>query len=96
MARTVGGAAFLSAQCAEHAAKDEMIALPREEKSIFLKTQVLIRRDNPSRLASEFVRAFMKRLDHAGLYQPELPPSANGATVAPKSGDNAVSRNVSP
>jgi len=84
VARTVGGAAFLSAQGAEHLAKDEMIARPLEEKSIFLKTQVLIRRDNPTKLASEFVRAFMKRLDHAGLYQPELPLlSSNGRHVEP-------------
>lgn len=74
VARTVGGAAFLSLQGAEHAAKDEMILRPLEEKGIFLKTNVLMRRDNPSKLVSEFVRAFIKRLDQAGLYQPELPP----------------------
>jgi DNA-binding transcriptional LysR family regulator len=74
VARTFGGAAFLSSQGAEHATKDEMILRPLEEKGIFLKTQVLIRRDNPSKLVSEFVRAFMKRLDAAGLFQPELPP----------------------
>lgn len=74
LARTIGGAAFLSLQGAQHAAKDEMILCPLEEKGIFLRTQVLIRRDNPSKLVSEFVRAFIKRLDAAGLYQPELPP----------------------
>jgi hypothetical protein len=51
-----------------------MILRPLEEKGIFLRTQVLIRRDNPSKLVSEFVRAFIKRLELAGLFQPELPP----------------------
>ncbi len=74
LARTIGGAAFLSLQGAQHAAKDEMILRPLEEKGIFLRTQVLIRRDNPSKLVSQFVHAFIKRLELAGLYQPELPP----------------------
>lgn len=74
LARMVGGAAFLSRQGAEHAAKDEMILRPLEEEGISLKAQVLIRRDHPSKMVSEFVRAFMKRLANVGLYQPELPP----------------------
>lgn len=73
LARTVGGAAFLSRQGAEHAAKDEMMLCPLEEEGISLKAQVLIRRDHPSKMVSEFVRAFIKRLAQAGLYQPELP-----------------------
>jgi len=85
VARTVGGAAFLSAQGAEHAAHDEMIARPLEEKGIFLKTQILARRDNPSKLVSEFVRTFMKRFDLAGLYQPELPSVAGNG----RRGDSA-------
>lgn len=73
LARTVGGATFLSAQGAEHAANDEMIALPLEEKGIFLKTQLLAQRGNSSKLVGDFARAFMKRLNEVGLYQPELP-----------------------
>jgi len=75
----VGGAAFLSPQGAEHAAKDEMVLHRLEEKSIFLKTQVLVQRENPSKLVSEFVRVFMKRLTQVGLYQPDLPPFAGEA-----------------
>lgn len=82
VARTVSGVAFLSAQGAEHAAKHEMVARPLEEKGIFLKTQLIVRRENPSKLVSEFVRTFMKRLELSGLYQPELPQSANGAGQA--------------
>jgi hypothetical protein len=73
IARTVCGAAFLSRQGAEHAAKDEMMLCLLEEEGISLKAQVLIRRDHPSKMVSEFVRAFIKRLAQAGLYQPELP-----------------------
>lgn len=72
LARRMGGAAFLSAQGAEHA-KDEMILRPLEEKGISLRTHVLIRRDNPPKMVSEFVRAFIKRIELAGLFQPELP-----------------------
>lgn len=89
LARRVGGAAFLSAQGAEHAAKDEMIVRPLEEKGLFLKTQVLIRRDNPSKMVSEFVRAFIKRLELAGLYQPDLP-----AFVGNGNGHRIDSRNL--
>lgn len=85
VARMVGGAAFLSAQGAEHAAKEDMIARPLEENGIFLKTHLIARRENPSRLVNEFVRAFMKRLSQAGLYQPELLPLAdNESFVKPK------------
>jgi hypothetical protein len=59
-----------------------MVALPLEEKGTFPKTQLVVQRGNPSKQVSEFVRVFMKRLSLAGLCQPELPQSANGAGQA--------------
>jgi DNA-binding transcriptional LysR family regulator len=81
VAHMVGGATFLSPQGAEHAAKYEtLVARPLEEKGLFLKTQILVHRENPSKLVGEFVRAFIGRLTQAGLYQPDLPQSSNGHT----------------
>jgi hypothetical protein len=39
---------------------------------MFLKTQVLVERGNPSKRVKEFDRALMKRLSLASLYQPNL------------------------
>ena len=80
--RLIGGAAFLSPQGAARAATDEVILLPLEEKDIFLKTQLVARTENTSMLVSEFVRTFVKRLKHAGLYQPALEASTNVASCA--------------
>ncbi|MGB6723571.1 MAG: LysR family transcriptional regulator [Terracidiphilus sp.] len=80
--RLIGGAAFLSPQGAARAATDEVILLPLEEKDIFLKTQLVARTENASMLVSEFVRTFVKRLKHAGLYQPALEASTNVASCA--------------
>jgi len=55
-----------------------MTLLPLDDKAIFLKTHILVQRDNPSKLVSEFVRAFISRLNQVGLYQPDLQPSRNG------------------
>ena len=79
MAHVVGGAAFLSPHGAAHVAKYETLAPRRlDDKVLFLKTQILVQRDNPSKLASEFVRAFIARLIQLGLYQSDLPLSMNG------------------
>jgi hypothetical protein len=59
-----------------------MVALPLEEKGIFLKTQLLAQRGNSSKLVADFARAFIKRLNEVGLYQPELPPPANAIAPA--------------
>jgi DNA-binding transcriptional LysR family regulator len=70
--RLYGGAAFLSPQGAERAATDEVILRTLAEKQVFLKTQILARSENTSKLIAEFVRTFVKRLKQAGLYQPAL------------------------
>lgn len=74
-----GGAAFLSPYSAEHAATSDVILRPLEEKGIFLRAQLVVRNDNTSTLVDEFVRSFIKRLTHDGLYQPELPYPVTGA-----------------
>jgi len=68
--RLYGGAAFLSPQGAERAATGELILRTLVEKQVFLKTQILARSENTSKLVAEFVRTFVKRLKQAGLYQP--------------------------
>ena len=51
VAHMVGGATFLSPQGAEHAAKYEtLIARTLDEKGLFLKTQIIVHRENPSKL----------------------------------------------
>lgn len=68
--RLYGGAAFLSPQGAERAATDEVILRTLAEKQVYLKTQLLARSENSSKLVAEFVRTFVKRLKQAGLYRP--------------------------
>ncbi len=70
--RLVGGAAFLSPQGAERAATADHALCSLAESEIFLKTQILARADNSSKLVAELVRTFVKRLKQYGLYQPEL------------------------
>ena len=77
--RPYGGAAFLSPQGAERAATDEVILRTLAEKQVYLKTQLLARSENTSKLVAEFVRTFVKRLKQAGLYQPS--PWDTAATV---------------
>jgi DNA-binding transcriptional LysR family regulator len=78
--RLIGGAAFLSPHGAARAATDEVVLLPLEDGDIFLKTQLVARTENASMLVSEFVRTFVKRLKHVGLYQPVLSESEIDAT----------------
>jgi len=82
LVRMFGGAAFLSPHGAEHAATNEVMLRPLDEKGIFLKTQLVVRSDNTSTLVDEFVRSFIKRLTHDGLYQPEVPHPVTGAVRA--------------
>jgi DNA-binding transcriptional LysR family regulator len=82
MVREVDGAAFLTPHGAEHAAKDGVVLRLLEETDIFLATQLAVRADNSSKLISEFVRTFVKRLKHAGLHQPDLPKSTIDANCA--------------
>lgn len=73
--RLYKGAAFLSPQGAARAATDDLVLCSLSEDKLFLKTQLLVRADNPSKLLSEFVRTLVKRLKQADLYQPSLVPS---------------------
>lgn len=82
LVRMFGGAAFLSPHGAEHAATNDVMFRPLEEKGTFLKTQLVLRSDNTSTLVDEFVRSFIKRLTNDDLYQPELPHPTNGAVHA--------------
>jgi hypothetical protein len=82
LVRMFGGAAFLSPHGAEHASTNDVVLRPLDEKGIFLKTQLVVRSDNTSTLVDEFVRSFIKRLTHDGLYQAELPHPVTGAVRA--------------
>jgi DNA-binding transcriptional LysR family regulator len=73
----VGGAAFLSPRGAASAAKDGVALCILGEEDLFLSTHLVARAENGSMLVSEFERTFVKRLKHAGLYQPI--PSEAGA-----------------
>lgn len=70
--RLYNGAAFLSPQGAERAATEDLVLCSLSEDKLFLKTQLLVRADNPSKLLGEFVRTLVKRLKQADLYQPHL------------------------
>lgn len=78
----LGGAAFLSPHGAARVATDEVVVRPLDEREIYLKTQIIARAENSSMLLGEFVRTFVKRLKHAGLYQPDLPTHTDGAKCA--------------
>lgn len=67
-----GGAAFLSPQGAERAATEDLALCSLAERDLLLKTHILARADNPSKLVAELVRTFVRRLKQGGLYQPAL------------------------
>jgi len=70
--RLYKGAAFLSPQGAERAAANDLVLCSLAEEGLYLKTQLLVRTDNCSKLLAEFLRTSVKRLKQAGLYRPTL------------------------
>lgn len=101
--RLYGGAAFLSPQGAERAATDDLALCSLAESGIFLKTHLLARAENTSKLVAELVRTFVKRLKQGGLYQPELhhPERKNrltptSALLGPEVTPNLTQKPVSP
>lgn len=82
MVRQTGGAAFLAPHGAEQNAKEGLVLRSLGEQEILLTTHLVVREDNTSKLLSEFVRTFVKRLKQASLYQPVLPESVLGADCA--------------
>jgi DNA-binding transcriptional LysR family regulator len=57
-----GGFAFLTRTGAFRVAKHGLIAKPLDEDNLRLDVHLAVRADNPSKLLSEFVRAFMMKL----------------------------------
>jgi len=82
MVRQTGGAAFLATITTPDAGIDGVVLRCLGEQDIFLSTQLVVRADNSSKLVSEFVRAFVKRLKHVNLYRPFLSEPAVGANCA--------------
>jgi len=62
MVRQTGGAAFLAPHGAAPTAKDGVVLCSLGEQDILLTTHLVVREDNTSKLLSEFVRTFVKRL----------------------------------
>ena len=82
MVRQTGGAAFLTPIGAAEAAINGVVLRCLGELDIFLSTQLVVRADNSSKLVSEFVRTFVKRLKQLNLYQPVFSESAIDANCA--------------
>ncbi len=82
MVRAIGGAAFLPLHGAAQVAKDGVVLCSLDEQDILLTSHLVVREDNFSKLLSELVRTFVKRLKLTQLYQPVLPESAIGADCA--------------
>jgi DNA-binding transcriptional LysR family regulator len=70
MVRRIGAAAFLSPRGAANVSKDGVAFCTLRENDLFLGTHLVARAENGSKLVSEFVRNFVKRLKQAGLYEP--------------------------
>jgi DNA-binding transcriptional LysR family regulator len=66
-----GGVAFLSKASAMRIAKQGLIAKPLDEEALRLDVHLAARADNSSKLVSEFVRTFVKRLKSV-LLPPQL------------------------
>ena len=78
----IGGAAFLSTRGAASAAKDGVAICTLREEGLSLNTHLVARAENRSKLVSEFVRSFVKRLKQAGLYEPLASEPASHAHCA--------------
>jgi hypothetical protein len=59
---TNGGVAFLTKASALRIATHGWVARPLDEKTLSLDEHLAARADNPSKLVSEFVRTFVKRM----------------------------------
>jgi DNA-binding transcriptional LysR family regulator len=79
MVRRTGGAAFLAPHGAAQTTEDGVVFCTLGEMDILLTANLVVRAENTSKLLSEFVRTFVKRLKQTELYQPKLPESSAGA-----------------
>jgi hypothetical protein len=70
-------AAFLSPRGAANVSKDGVAFCTLRKDDLFLGTHLVARAENGSKLVSEFVRNFVKRLKQAGLYEPIPSESAS-------------------
>ena len=69
--------AFLAKSGALRVARETMTVRPLMEESLLLRTYIAARADNKSKIASEFLRTFVKKLSHYNtVKQLQLPISA--------------------
>ena len=69
--------AFLTKSGALRIARETMTVRPLMEESLLLRTYIAARTDNNSKIASEFIRAFVKKLSHFNtVKQMQLPIGA--------------------
>jgi transcriptional regulator len=83
LVRMFGGAAFHSPHGAGHAAANEVILRPLDEKGIFLKTQLFVRSDNTSTLVDEPVRSFIRGRRMTASISPICPIPQMAPSVPP-------------
>jgi len=82
MVRRMSAVAFLSPRGAANVSKDGVAFCTLREDDLFLGTHLVARAENGSKLVSEFVRNFVKRLKQAGLYEPIPSESASDVHCA--------------